>query len=89
MLYVERKRDIMKAIRHDVYFFGRRNGRPSGTSASSTTSNRPIHTLTWSNSHQMYRVEIDDRSSSGGTGTLRRFFETRTSGSLGINKKML
>ena len=79
-----RRMDMYDAIRHDVYFFGRRNGRPSGTSASSTTSNRPVHTLTWSNSHQMYRVEIDDRISSGGTGTLRRFFGTRTSGSLGI-----
>ena len=79
-----RRMDMYDAIRHDVYFFGRRNNRPRGTSASSTTANRPVHTLTWSNTHQMYRIEIDDRTSSGGTGTLRRFFGTRTQGSLGI-----
>jgi len=72
--------DMYDAIRHDVYFFGRRNNRPRGTSASSSTANRPVHTLIWSNAYQMYRVEIDDRISSGGTGTLRRFFGNRTHG---------
>lgn len=78
-----RRMDMYDGIRHDIYFFHRRNNRPQGTSTSSTTANRPIHTLTWSNTHQMYRTEIDDRISSNGSGTLRRFFGNRTSGSLG------
>jgi len=78
-----RRMEMYDAIRHDIYFFHRRNNRPQGTSASSTTGNRPVHTLTWSNTHQMYRTEIDDRISSGGSGTLRRFFGNQTSGSLG------
>ena len=76
--------DMYDAIRHDIYFFNRRNNRPTGTSASSTTANRPVHSLTWNATHQMYRVTIDDRISSGGTGTLHRFFGNRYSGSLGI-----
>ena len=78
-----RRMDMYDGIRHDIYFFHRRGHRPRGTSVSSATANRPVHTLTWSNTHQMYRIEIDDRISSNGTGTLRRFLGNRTSGTLG------
>ena len=70
--------DMYDAVRHDIYFFNRRNNRPLSTSA--TTGNRPTHTLVWSETHQMYRVMIDDRISEGGSGTLRRFFGNRYSG---------
>jgi len=78
-----RRMNMYDAIRHDMYFFQRRNGTPAGTSSSSSTSARPLHTLQWSNTHNMFRTVIDDRVSQGGTGTLNRFMGSRTSGSLG------
>ena len=81
-----RRMNMYDSIRHDIYFFWRRMNRPINTSRLPATSLRPVLTLTWSSAHQMYRYEIDDRPSSGGTGTLRRFFGNRTSGSLGTGE---
>lgn len=79
-----RRMEMYDAIRHDVYFFHRRRNAPRGTRRIDQPMNAAAtHTLTWSDAHHMYRVEIDDRLSTGGTGTLRRFMGERTSGELG------
>ena len=65
-------------IRRDINDFHRLNRAPSFTSRS--TSNRPVHTLTWNSANQRYQIVLSDNSisSGGGTGASRgitaRFF---------------